>query len=301
MVASRGCPFRCNWCAKPIFGDNFYVRPAADVANEMHTLKDHYSADHIWFADDIFGLNRNWTRQFAAEVEQRDCAVPFKVQTRADLMTQEMASDLRRAGCSEVWMGAESGSQKILDAMEKGLRIDQVLSARQNLKQAGIRACYFLQFGYPGETWDDIKRTIALVRETQPDDIGVSFSYPLPNTKFYEMVRDQLGAKRNWADSDDLCIMFKGTYTDQFYRSVRDALRAEVDGWTAGNFATTAHQSKLRGLWREIECSEPISRNADPTQLIGGPASGGQAWPQISKTPEDFVSLDGLLTSAHEA
>ena len=300
MVASRGCPFRCNWCAKPIFGDNFYVRPATDVADEMQILNSQYAADHIWFADDIFGLNRNWTRQLAVEVEQRDCAVPFKVQTRADLVTPEMASDLRRAGCNEVWMGVESGSQKILDAMEKGLRIDQVFSARQNLKQVGIRACYFLQFGYPSETWEDLKKTIAIVRETRPDDIGVSFSYPLPNTRFYEMVRDQLGAKRNWADSDDLCIMFQGTYTDQFYRSLRDALRAEVDSWTAGKFAMTAHEGKLRSLWSEVERSEPTSRNADPTQLVGGPARSGQGWPQISRTAENFVPIDGLLASTHE-
>ena len=102
------------------------------------------------------------------------------------------------------------------------------------MRREGIKACYFLQFGYPGETWNDIQDTIALVRGTRPDDIGVSFSYPLPNTRFYDRVRQQLGDKQNWSDSDDLCVMFKGAYTDTFYRAVRDALHAEVDSWKPG-------------------------------------------------------------------
>ena len=229
LIASRGCPFRCNWCAKPIFGDSFQVRDPGEVAQEMRFLKDIYGADHLWFADDIFALNRHWTLEFARQVEHRRCALPFKVQARADLMTKETVQALKRAGCAEVWMGVESGSQKILDLMDKGLQLEEIVTARENLKQEGIQACYFLQFGYPGELWEDIQKTIALVRGTRPDDIGVSFSYPLPNTRFYERVRQQLGAKQNWSDSEDLCVMFKGRYTDGFYRAIRDALHAEVD------------------------------------------------------------------------
>lgn len=292
MIGSRGCPFQCNWCAKPIFGDNFYVRPAADVASEMHLLKVQYGADHIWFADDIFALNRRWVLELAVEVERQDCAIPFKVQSRADLMTREAASALRRAGCEEVWMGVESGSQKVLDSMDKGLRVEEVWSARRNLKREGIRACYFLQFGYPGESWEDIKQTIALVRESRPDDIGISFSYPLPNTRFYEAVRDQLGAKRNWADSDDLCVMFKGAYTDEFYRRIRDALRTEVDSWHTPNNVGPNYQP-VRRLWSEIERSEPSSRNSNPTQL---PIQRGN-----SDSAERFVSISRLLTSSRGA
>lgn len=299
MVASRGCPFRCNWCAKPIFGDNFYVRPAADVADEIQILKQHYGADHIWFADDIFALHRNWVQQLAAEIERRNCAIPFKVQTRADLMKRETISALRRAGCSEVWMGVESGSQKVLDAMDKGLRVEEVWSARQNLRREGIRACYFLQFGYPGESWADITKTIALVRETRPDDIGVSFSYPLPNTKFYELVRHQLGAKRNWSDSDDLCVMFKGAYTDQFYRSVRDALRAEVDSWKVTDNGG-ANEQHVRNLWSEIERSEVASRNPDATQLASESVACGGSWPAASHGSGGFVSIRGALAPVRE-
>ena len=121
--------------------------------------------------------------------------LPFKMQSRCDLMTRDTVGALRRAGCAEVWMGAESGSQKILDAMDKGTRVEQIYEARENLRRHGIRACFFLQFGYPGETWEDIEQTIRMVRETEPDDIGVSVSYPLPGTKFYERVAAELGRK----------------------------------------------------------------------------------------------------------
>jgi radical SAM superfamily enzyme YgiQ (UPF0313 family) len=172
-------------------------------------------------------------------------------------MTEETVHHLKAAGCSEVWMGVESGSQAVLNAMEKGLDLQSVIAARSRLKAAGIRACYFLQFGYPGETWTELRQTIELVRETRPDDIGVSFSYPLPGTPFYERVRAQLGPKRNWTDSDDLCIMFKAAYTTDFYRAVRDALHAEVDSW----HQPSPSAAEVLALWRRVENLEPESRD----------------------------------------
>jgi anaerobic magnesium-protoporphyrin IX monomethyl ester cyclase len=231
LVASRGCPYQCNWCARPIYGDSFHLRSAGSVAGEMKELRESAGADHLWFADDVFGLNRHWVTELADAVEQQGAAVPFKIQSRVNLITAETASALRRAGCTEVWMGVESGSQKILDAMEKGTRVEQIPPAREHLRRQGIRACFFLQLGYPGETWDDLQETIELVRSTRPDDIGVSVSYPLPGTKFYDRVREELGEKRNWVDSDDLSVMFKGAYTNEFYRALRDALHAEVETW----------------------------------------------------------------------
>jgi anaerobic magnesium-protoporphyrin IX monomethyl ester cyclase len=260
MVSSRGCPYRCNWCAKPISGNKFHLRPAAAVAQEMKMLKEEAGAQHIWFGDDIFALNQDWMAEFAEEVVKRNAAVPFKIQSRANLMTEATAQHLATAGCAEVWMGVESGSQSVLDAMDKGLTLASVRSARERLKAAGIRACYFLQFGYPGETWTELQETIAFVRATHPDDVGISFSYPLPGTVFYENVRQQLGLKRNWSDSDDLCIMFKAAYTTEFYRAVRDALHAEVDSWRPGS---AAQETEIAELWRRVLELEPMSQNED--------------------------------------
>ncbi len=262
MVSSRGCPYHCNWCAKPISGNKFHLRPAAAVAEEMNLLKVHAGVQHLWFGDDVFGLNQHWIQQFAEEVTKRDAAVPFKIQSRADLMSEQTVQYLMAAGCAEVWMGVESGSQAVLKAMDKGLSLPSVIAARRRLKKAGIRACYFLQFGYPGETWAELQETIAFVRETRPDDIGISFSYPLPGTVFYERVRMQLGEKRNWTDSDDLCIMFKAAYNTDFYRAVRDALHAEVDTWQELG-APCSTNAEIDTLWRGVNELEPVSRNVD--------------------------------------
>lgn len=264
VVASRGCPYGCNWCAKPISGNKFQLRPAEVVAAEIQELKEVYGAEHIWFGDDIFALNQHWTQRFADEIEARACSVPFKIQSRADLMSQQTVTNLRRAGCAEVWMGVESGSQKVLDFMDKGLRVAEVKAARTRLRDAGIRACFFLQFGYPGEQWNDICQTIDLVRDTRPDDIGISFSYPLPGTVFFERVREQLGSKTNWTDSDDLCLMFKAAYKDEFYLALRNALHAEVDSWHK-------HDGEdWISLWRKVFDLEQTSRNSEATSFTHG-------------------------------
>jgi len=272
IVSSRGCPYRCNWCAKPIYGDSYAVRSAWSVAEEMRRLKYDFGADHLWFADDIFGLRARWVRDLAAEVEKLDAAVPFKMQSRVDLMTADTVRALRRAGCAEVWLGVESGSQKILDAMDKGTRVEQIAKARANLRSVGIRACYFLQFGYQGETWEDIQKTVKLVQNTRPDDIGVSVSYPLPGTKFFERVQAQLGDKTNWSDSEDLSMMFQGAYTDEFYRALHDALHAQVDSWSSGQARVTRGHDAEQGfdeLWKRVVQLEKSCRNTRPIVLPG--------------------------------
>ncbi|MGD1093066.1 MAG: radical SAM protein [Bryobacteraceae bacterium] len=230
ITSSRGCPYRCNWCAKPIFGSRYRFRSPERVAKEMLFLKRECGAEHLWFTDDIFALSPQWTRSFAEIVEQIGAVVPFKMQSRCNLMTRDTVAALRRAGCAEVWMGAESGSQKILDAMDKGTRMEHIYDARENLRRHGIRACFFLQLGYPGETWEDIESTIRMVRETAPDDIGISVAYPLPGTKFYDRVAAELEEKENWRDSDDLSMMFHGAYSSEFYRELADAMHQEVRG-----------------------------------------------------------------------
>lgn len=230
MASSRGCPYRCNWCAKPIYGQSWHSRAARSVASELLYLKTAFAPDRIWFADDIFGLSPKWITQFADAVEDLDARVPFKMQSRCDLMTQNSVAALKRAGCAEVWMGCESGSQKILDAMEKGIRVGQIYEARENLRREGIRACFFLQFGYPGEGWHEIEATIRMVRETAPDDIGVSVAYPLPGTKFHRDVLTRIGSAPNWSDSADLAMVFEGAYSSEFYRALADALHLEVRG-----------------------------------------------------------------------
>ncbi len=245
MASSRGCPFHCNWCAKPIYGNNYHARSPKSVAAELRFLRDNYHPDQMWFADDIFALSARWTSEFADEVSRTGARIPFRMQSRCDLMTRDSVAALRRAGCAEVWMGAESGSQRILDAMEKGISVDDIRSARENLRREGIRACFFLQFGYPGEEWNEIKETIRMVRQAAPDDVGISVSYPLPGTRFHQIVSSQLGTGTNWRDSGDLRMMFQGAYSTDFYRVLADAIHLEVRGGST-------HSSNAADAWARV-------------------------------------------------
>ena len=260
MAASRGCSFRCAWCAKPIWGNHYLQREARAVGNELAYLKHSFAPDHVWFADDIFGFRADWVHEFAEAARESDGGVPFMIQTRADLMSERMVTALRDAGCVEAWLGAESGSQRVLDAMNKGTTVEQIITARARLKAAGIRVGFFIQLGYLGEELADILATRELLEAARPDDVGVSVSYPLPGTRFHELVKAQLGAKTHWRDSDDLAMMFRGTYTSEFYRAVRDLLHDQVSLHTPAaqllRPSARDEQRSLKRRWRELLAQE---------------------------------------------
>lgn len=227
MVTTRGCPYKCNWCAKPIWGQRYHVRSPQNVVAEMQWLKENLNPDHIWFADDILGLKPDWIQEFATLIEQQQIKIPFKCLSRADLLlVEDTIEAMKRAGADIIWMGAESGSQKILDAMDKGTTVEQIYEATRKLKKIGIRVGFFLQFGYPGENQDDIQKTIQMVRDLMPEDIGISVSYPLPGTKFYESVKMDLTVT-NWQDSADLAMLFKGPYPTDFYRQLHTVIHKD--------------------------------------------------------------------------
>jgi anaerobic magnesium-protoporphyrin IX monomethyl ester cyclase len=265
MAASRGCSFRCAWCAKPIWGNQYLQRQPAAVAREMAHLKHAFRADHVWFADDIFGFRVDWVSEFARLLAAQDACIPFTIQTRADLVSERMGAALRAAGCAEAWIGAESGSQRVLDAMNKGTTVEEIVAARARLKRAGIRVGFFIQLGYLDEELSDILATRALLDEALPDDVGVSVSYPLPGTKFYERVKAQLGLKTHWQESADLEMMFHGTYTSEFYRAIRDLMHDRVSLESFNTPSQAGEYRRGRGAleqrWQNLLSSECHYRN----------------------------------------
>lgn len=240
MVTTRGCPYRCNWCAKPIYGRRYNNRSPENVVAELKWLKENFQPDHIWFADDIFGLKPGWIETFSTLAVESEAQIPFKCLQRVDLITPKVAQALKQAGCKTVWMGAESGSQKVLDAMDKDASVGEIYTAAEYLHQVGVEVCFFLQFGYPGEGWDDIQKTLQMVRDCNPDNIGISVSYPLPGTKFYENVKMQLGEKTNWLDSDDLAMLYKGPFVQDFYRVLHHRVHHEFRARKAWQSVTAA-------------------------------------------------------------
>jgi len=228
LVTTRGCPYLCNWCAKPTYGNTYHCRSPAGVVAEMRLLRDRYAPDHVWFCDDILGLKSRWLVAWADAVTAAGLETPFLCQTRADLMTEENVRALKRAGAREAWLGAESGSQRILDAMSKGITVQQTRDAVMRLRRAGISVGLFLQFGYGDEGWDEVQATRSMVRQLVPDDIGISVSYPLPGTRYHETMSARMGEKRNWIQSNDLDPLIPGRFSAGFYRTLSSLVHAEL-------------------------------------------------------------------------
>jgi anaerobic magnesium-protoporphyrin IX monomethyl ester cyclase len=221
IATTRGCPFKCNWCAKPIYGNRYNSRSPQKVVEEIEYLMKNFNVNHFWMCDDIFGLKPGWVQEFRDIVKSKDLKFKYKIQSRVDLLLQEdTISGLAESGAETVWVGAESGSQKILDAMDKGTTVKQIYEATRLLKKNKIRPAFFLQFGYLGEEKEDIQKTINMVLDLMPEEIGISVSYPLPGTKFYDKVKEQLKEKTNWTDSDELAMMYKGTFTPSYYKKL---------------------------------------------------------------------------------
>ncbi len=249
IATTRGCPYKCNWCAKPIYGNRYNSRSPKRVVEEIQYLSDNHGVTNFWMCDDIFGLKPNWVQQFDEILLENKLKISFKIQSRADLLLKENNIDsLVSSGLKEVWIGAESGSQGILDAMDKGTTIKQIEDSTKLLQQKGVRVAFFIQYGYSGETKEDIDKTIALIKRCKPDDIGISVSYPLPGTKFYEAVKNQLKEKKNWTDSNDLAMMFSGTFNQDFYK--------KLHSYTHKSFQKTRGIEALKGILKN-----PFSTN----------------------------------------
>lgn len=228
IATTRGCPYKCNWCAKPIYGNRYNAHSPKYIVDQIAFLKEKYNVSRFWMCDDIFGLKPNWVQEFNKELKSRKLSIKYFIQSRVDLLLKEDTIEaLAESGLEEVWVGAESASQKILDAMDKGTTVEEIYEATRLLKNKNIRVAFFLQFGYLTENKNDIKATIAMIKELQPDNIGISVSYPLPGTVFYEKVKDDLRLKANWTDSDDFEMMFQGTYSSLFYRKLQRFVHKE--------------------------------------------------------------------------
>ena len=228
IATTRGCPYKCNWCAKPIYGNRYNSHSPEYIVKHLALLQKQYGVKKFWMCDDIFGLKPNWVQQFNVALKEANLTISYYIQSRVDLLLKDDTIDaLAESGLKEVWVGAESGSQKILDAMDKGTQVEEIYTATRLLKKKNIKVAFFIQFGYLDETKEDIAKTVSMIKELLPDNLGISVSYPLPGTKFYDKVKDDLQLKANWTDSDDLAMMFQGTFNSAYYKKLHRYVHKE--------------------------------------------------------------------------
>ncbi len=229
LITARGCPYRCRWCSHAVFGYTHRRRSPVDTANEMEFLIQRYKPDAAWYADDVFTIHHGWLYKYAAELKRRDINIPFETISRADrMMKGEVLDTLAAMGCWRIWIGAESGSQRILDAMERGVTVEQVLFATREAKRRGIQVGMFLMWGYDGETVEDIEATVDLVKRADPDVFLTTVSYPIKNTLYFDQLGDRVVATKGWAEGTDRDYDVRGRPSRDFYREADRWLRQEA-------------------------------------------------------------------------
>jgi anaerobic magnesium-protoporphyrin IX monomethyl ester cyclase len=213
----RGCPYTCKWCSRAVYGGTYRRRSPALVVDELTEIMRDYNPDRIWFVDDVFTISHKWLQEFADEIERRQLKVSYEIISRADRMSEEVISLLKKSGCFRVWIGAESGSQRIIDAMDRRVDVQQVRSMIRQSRKQGIEAGTFIMLGYPGETRADIKETIKHLVESAPDLYTITIAYPIKGTRLYEEVESKITTSLNWAESTDRDIDFSRTYSRRYY------------------------------------------------------------------------------------
>ena len=218
VVTSRGCPFDCSWCSKPTFGRTFRQRSVGSLMHELAMLRELYGVDYVRVCDDVFGIQRAWTEEFLEEMIARDWGMRFECLSRVDLLKPELLPRLKRAGLARVFLGVESGSQKMLDLMNRGTRLTQVERCARALKEHGVRQHWFLMLGYPGETLADIESTVELFRRYSPEEYSVSVALPLPGTRFERLVQGSPATGEN-------PLLFEGVDGEIVHRWTRGRLR----------------------------------------------------------------------------
>lgn len=229
FITARGCPFRCNWCSHQVYGQSHRRRDPVLVVDEVEWLLGKYSPDIVWVSDDVFTINHAWIRTYAAEMKRRGLRIPFECISRADRLNAEMLDILAELGCFRIWIGSESGSQRILDAMDRGVKIEQVQEAVRMTRERGIQSGMFLMWGYEGEEMEDIEATIRHVRQSNPDIFFTTVSYPIKGTPYYKRIADRLVQLEPWNKTSDREFMIRGRHSRQFYAHVDKLLRSEVE------------------------------------------------------------------------
>lgn len=262
LITARGCPYKCRWCSHAVFGYTHRRRSVADTADELEYLVGRYHPDLAWYADDVFTIHHRWLYEYAAELRRRNLRVPFETISRADRMMQDdVLRTLAEMGCWRIWIGAESGSQRILDAMERGVKVEQVHHAVRAAKRHGIQVGLFLMWGYDGETVDDMAATVELVTRADPDVFLTTVAYPIKNTPYFDALGDRVVAPREWAAATDRDYGVRGRYSRELYREADRWLRSAVESRRLGVERGAAALEDARQARAQVLALEQASGN----------------------------------------
>ncbi len=251
VLTSRGCPFDCSWCSKPTFGRTYRQQSVGRVLSELNALHDRFRVDYVRFCDDVFGVDRRWLEELLDRMISEGPHLRFECLARVDLLKPDLLDRMKAAGLQRVYLGVESGSQKMLDAMSRGTRLAQVERVAASLRAHQVRQFWFLMLGYPGETLEDIEATLRLFRRFSPEEYSVSIAVPVPGTRFYDAVKDRLrGRAPASRGSGGSSLLYEATYPELMYR------------WQQVRFSWEARLRRIRDRFSP-EVADRLSRAVD--------------------------------------
>ncbi len=217
VSTQRGCPYTCKWCSTAVYGQSYRRRPAKKVVEELQLLRNEYHPDSIWFVDDVFSVSHKWIKEFHAEVVKKNVIIPFECITRAERLNEEILQLLKEAGCFRIWIGAESGSQRIIDKMDRRVDVNVVRETIQKANEIGIETGTFIMVGYPSETEEDIYETIHHLKVANPSQFTITVAYPIKGTSLYTEMEKDFKEELDWQISTDREIDFKRKYKRKYY------------------------------------------------------------------------------------
>jgi anaerobic magnesium-protoporphyrin IX monomethyl ester cyclase len=250
----RGCPYTCKWCSRAVYGLSYRRRSPEKVVEELKEIVDQYNPDSFWFVDDVFTISHKWLNSFKDELEKAGIKIQYECITRADRMNEQVIASLKSSGCFRVWIGAESGSQKVIDLMDRRVDVKQVREMIKLTRKHGIEAGTFIMLGYPGETEEDIEETITHLKESNPDHFTITVAYPIRGTELFQEVEALQTVPLKWDNSTDRDIDFKRTYSRAFYNMAMRRVINEV--WYSktrkGFLTVTSAKYKAKSLAAKI-------------------------------------------------
>ena len=276
LITARGCPYTCTWCSHAVFGYTHRRRSPQNVADELELILETYRPDMVWYADDVFTIHRRWFFAYADELKRRGIRVPFETISREDRLDEEVIRTLAEMGCFRLWIGSESGSQRVLDAMQRRTNAARVREMVHLLQKHGIEAGMFIMLGYEGEEWEDIEATVEHLKAANPDVFLTTVAYPIKGTPYYDLVADRIIPLKPWEEGSDRDLTVAGRRSRRFYRFATRWMVGEVTLHKLRQGHNGSPQDYLRmakafvnakvgrlGMWVTRNVKETASNNSD--------------------------------------
>ena len=225
LIITRGCPFSCDFCSKPVWGDLFRKPPLKKVFREIEEIRS-LGYTSIWIADDCFTLDSEYLTTFCREMIRRGVPVGWTCLSRVDRLTPDLVDLMKRAGCIRVYLGLESGSNETLRLMNKRVTVEQGIRAVHLFSKAGIGTAGFFLVGYPKETIESIEKTFALVLVLPLNEAWFTIPLPLPGTPLFDRVAD-LRKWEDWEVSNQVKFVYPSEFDERWLeRRISETMEA---------------------------------------------------------------------------